>query len=1070
MRKWTFILLCLAALLGCSRELEPAEVVDPDGEPVAGEKITLKFSVSGDQLGPLTKALGEESPLKTLHLAVFGRSGYLKEYVQATPIPPEKIEDYEYLDLVGDPQSVDQYQFTAELTLTDNYRIVHFVGNGPSVLNFGYADDVLRKLLSDNGETAYWQMRVLENGVRAKKSTSKEDYEDVHGNTVTYGDFIDNDGNLITDGRYVPTEETVRGLQEVPLIRNWAKIVVEKYTEGGNDPYFTPYSYAVINTPTKGSVAPYSSQTKGFIENYEKQSYTDLQDAGYPANLPAGTTFDNTIPSHVDFLNGTNGVTLCSNPNHAVYLYERPKPTEELPPTAVIVYGYYDNPDDPQHSKEYYYYKVDLMVDREYYPVFRNFKYKIQIKKILTQGHHTPEAAASSAGSADVSADINARHLADISDGQGRLIIDPQMAFTFTSPQTDYQRIMVYFINDISSEEDAAFMDGTVTVQALSMPYGEDPLIPEDPEDTPLEERHLWIDPPIPPEDEHGNANANVGWRVIHLTTIDYLPTTPRTQTIRVTGIHENGTLYRDIEITLQNYQKMQVNCVQDAIPNEKGSSLALSVSIPDGLNQSMFPLEFKVEPQAMTLTPDGNKANNNLPVHWGNSIADDASGKQCFYFLRTIDWTEYRSLPLTVDEEDNRLRTFTCYFKSNRDESKTTIWVDNEYFEKDSDSFDNYVMSTFRNLAYTTSIPCAEGKTVGIQFYVRRYATGDHAGEYPWITFSVLEGLIPDPVSSFTLDDETGLYSFQPTADLVQVGFKTTGSSGEVGITLSADQYEDKHLSFYTFKDVWIWEGKRLTKDQRWSNAAFGRVNKDNNKSLLIGYVEDEDMVNTPVSAINLQNLTVISKSNTFPTTPSGPVSYYGEDTYHELELLTVSGTNPVSFTLSSPGYVEKTVTYKRFNGNIFKKNGDAIFTTADLIGKGLKDTQKIVTVSAGSDVKIEFSDFSNVISSEGVIFTGREEPYTITVTPKNTEYSLFFLQLELNVRYDWTGTVTSNPGVVERYPGNRNQIVWRALDSDYSGIPRNFAVQITFTVPEGENLCINGFLPQLYKGTLYN
>ena len=79
MKKWMLIGLLFLPLLACEREWEPevvAEEADPQGE------VTVTFTVPADQIP--TKALGEDPSLETMHLAIFGSSGYLKQYVPAT--------------------------------------------------------------------------------------------------------------------------------------------------------------------------------------------------------------------------------------------------------------------------------------------------------------------------------------------------------------------------------------------------------------------------------------------------------------------------------------------------------------------------------------------------------------------------------------------------------------------------------------------------------------------------------------------------------------------------------------------------------------------------------------------------------------------------------------------------------------------------------------------------------------------------------------------------------------------------------------------------------------------------
>ena len=83
MRKFfPHIFILLLALLACTREADYVPVGE-DGAPDG--RVTVTFSVLTEH-NPDTKALGEETNLNTdrMYLAVFGGSGYFKEYIHAT--------------------------------------------------------------------------------------------------------------------------------------------------------------------------------------------------------------------------------------------------------------------------------------------------------------------------------------------------------------------------------------------------------------------------------------------------------------------------------------------------------------------------------------------------------------------------------------------------------------------------------------------------------------------------------------------------------------------------------------------------------------------------------------------------------------------------------------------------------------------------------------------------------------------------------------------------------------------------------------------------------------------------
>jgi len=655
MKKIVYSLLLLLAVLGCVPELPVQPVPIDEGYP-EGAKVTVRFAVSTGDVMPATKDLGETHELDSLYLAVFGSSGYLKEYVKA--------------ELLGDFSSSDTVQFKATLTLSDKERSIHFIGNGPSTVDFGYDTDILPELLSANGGQAFWQMK--DNVIIA--------------------------GNKEGDS-YEPTAETMAQFQDIALIRNFARIELS----ADDSAYFHPEWYAVFNVPAKGAVVPFYNG--GFIKDYQNHSFEGIADTlGYPGSLPDSTDFVQT-PDQWDVLKVADNAT--------VYMYERPVPTNEALPTYLIVYGEYDNPHDEAHRGDHYYYKIDFMEGGEYYPILRNFKYQIHINKILSIGHVSPEAAAASAGSADVSADIRTSHLNDISDGEARLVVQPWMAQTFIKKQTNNSVLHVKFFDDaMSSEPNMVY--SAVRCSTLSMPAGQEDVI-----------ESYSIGYP------YQASGTDKGWRTVTFTTKEPgAPGTPsRTQVLRISGTYktatnETRTLYRDVQITLQPLQQMQLTVespddLGEGVPREMAQTIRLHVGIPVGLAESMFPIHFTIEPEDMSLTPDNQAENNNLPVSANTSISDHAeyAGKRAFQFSRTLTYEEYKTLPQSLDLDGEPIRTFTCHFKTTRRDNATTIWVANEYFSKAHVSYSNTPAVKLRYFYVQAREDIVDNCTVKLQF-----------------------------------------------------------------------------------------------------------------------------------------------------------------------------------------------------------------------------------------------------------------------------------------------------------------------------------------------------------------
>lgn len=1046
----------MLAVCSCVNPLQESE---PSAYP-EGAKVTVRFTVAAEGIAP-TKAqeLGEDEALQSLHLAVFGSSGYLKEYVAATP--GGVVGSIDFQD-PNDPEKITNvplYSFSAELTLTDSKRIIHFIGNGPSTLSFGYADAVLSSLLSTSGARAYWQMMTVD-GIKAKTSDSA--YEDQNGRAVEIGDYIDENGNRIINGEgYVVSPDTQDQFKEVPLVRNWAKIVVEADTNNNNDPYFEPISYAVVHVPDRGTLAPHSAATNGFIQDYQKKTYLDIVDLGYPANLPPKTVINDDIPdiedftywdqeieghgdpAEVDGVGWRNGVAPAGRYG-AVYLYERPVPSDQLPPTFVIVYGKYLNPEDTANKGKKCFYKIDLMTDRKYYPVYRNFQYRILIHSILSFGHPTPAAAAAAAGSADVSADINARHLPDISDGHRRLAVQTWMAKTFTHAQDDNTELSVYFMSDVPSDQPD--MDpASVTLEVLPMKRGVDPVITD-----------CRIDPP-----------SENGWRSIHFTT-NGPSNTIRSQTLRITGTGGGESIYRDVVITIQNIQPMNVRCSSTRIQTVKGSPVELFVSIPDGLPESMFPLEFRIEPEAMTLSP----ANDNLPVEYGESIS--GNGKSTFHYIKTLDRDEYLALPTELDESDNMWRRISCHFISNRDDSSTRIWVRNkDYFDPASTLLKNYSDKSFWDLRFLEPIK----RNLAHQNLTLAFEVASDPDQGMPVVELTLDGLIPEAREDLPLpEDFTQVsdisYRFTPTAAHVQLPFYTTDADGEVYLQLSAADYESQSLRTHHFtlmRGNGFLDAHGMATIGGWSNVVYGKINSVKNKNVLFGYYDDPDALNPRINLIGLESNELTRKvPATYPWTPAGPRSADGDPRYHELEFQSALDDEyqNIDFVLSSPGYLEVEAKALRFRGQIYTyQNTD--LNSNNVKGSPLALSNVDMGDKSNEKTTVTFTGDGFSVSDKGVTLAAGQTG-TITITNNHPEtYRLFYVQFNVNANgkkqlLPKMDACVVPVGSLEKYPGAANQLMWFLPDGQGSQLENR---TITITAEEDRPTVIKGIVIKLFK-----
>ena len=240
------VMLAVAGLSSCLKEERFAQEERPaveagDDAPVG--KVKVRFTVGMPQMEAIldTKAETRDSipNLNTMHVAVFGGSGYLKQYTQANLVEsPTTTGKENFYNATDDCY----YTYEVELWLTNSSIKVHFIGNGPETLRFDYEASTIPEMYksdTDDRTDAYWQRIEIPNGIRAKAATqafidskthitNSEYYTDSNNQKVYVGDFIDADDNKITNGTgYLVAQETLESMSNIKLIRNFSQIVVD---------------------------------------------------------------------------------------------------------------------------------------------------------------------------------------------------------------------------------------------------------------------------------------------------------------------------------------------------------------------------------------------------------------------------------------------------------------------------------------------------------------------------------------------------------------------------------------------------------------------------------------------------------------------------------------------------------------------------------------------------------------------------------------------------------------------------------------------------------------------------
>lgn len=427
----SFAVALLFSFTGCTEV--PDDIFD-EHEVVLTEGGKATFTFTPDFLQtPETKALGKLPDVKNIYFAVFDAAGYkLSEYAEAVP------NSYATTNWNPDnPSSSDVYSYSVELTITDQPRIIHIIANAPESLPYGTEDEVIGALYTtlDAPETAkkadgttftgtdrkdaYWCRLYLKDGVWAEPdpatATSDPDY------TTKYTKYMG----------------VVNKLKEAKLVRNFTQLTMTNY----DDNHFQLTGFWLTNVPDLGSVAPYNRNTRKFVENFnEYDNVDDLRGTGagqgnyqgfFPANASlvsiAGTAGWQSAPVPATSALGKTktavGTSLTDQHNgSSAYCYEREIPKSD--PLYIIVEGKYRVNSTDSWPTNPTYYKIDLKdANNVYFPIIRNFNYRINISEVHRAGAATVEGALSAAPSGDIDTSLDMLGLTNISDGVSQIFV-----------------------------------------------------------------------------------------------------------------------------------------------------------------------------------------------------------------------------------------------------------------------------------------------------------------------------------------------------------------------------------------------------------------------------------------------------------------------------------------------------------------------------------------------------------------------------------------------------------------------------------------------------------------------
>ena len=409
----------------------------------------------------------------------------------------------------------------------------------------------------------------------------------------------------------------LKQINELYLIRNFAKVSVHASLEN-----FQIEGFVVLNNTTAGTVAPYLGKADQPFADFNLES-----DDPYAAVAEVQGYVGNRRGELNDAVPATSLFT-----NEAKYVYERPQ-VDTDDPAYILVKAHYT--DAVNEESDTYYYKIDIVRQdpdtklNTYLNLYRNFFYDMTITDVRGAGYTNLRDAMNGAASNNISASVEVSEVTSIEYDNHRLTVDENDVI-WVEKMEHY--IGFEYLSSISPREES---------DDVAVSY----------------EENEYLDFSIDYSNHRIVAKPKGPW-----------PTSMQRIELVLYTTDDTG-LSRNITVRLREPFTFNASCIEE-IPAEVGAEQTVTITLPEELPNSAFPLEFYIEPIKKTIYPDASQ--NSLPVR----LHENSS----FDYVATITQAQY---------EDSR--TFEFHFLSNIAESATDIKVSSDLFaEHDLLSFTN--------------------------------------------------------------------------------------------------------------------------------------------------------------------------------------------------------------------------------------------------------------------------------------------------------------------------------------------------------------------------------------------
>lgn len=403
-RLTTYIAVAASLALGaCSEETLRPDVPDAGGE----EGVRVSIAIP-DMPRLATRAFGD-TPAADLKLTVFEfemgsdpTNTFLTKIYKAETLTQTNVANGATVDFrIND------------LLMTESPRVLHFVV-APQHLDARYASEavVFSNLSVRDNSQAYWGRVEFPSGY----------------------------GTVDKDMKPQLTDEAKQKLTSVNVLRNFAKVSVEVATAATSN--FQLTGFELVNVPTSGTIAPYNTGRQEFPQMFDDAGkmlgYLAVAgngsgQQGYSGIMPANCGFRNLEENFSPVADGGRPAWSTRD----AYLYEHP--FESTRRTYVILQGNYRP--TTTDAWQTCYYKIDLVRLNEesgmteYYDILRNYDFHINVTGVSAPGASTASEAISGVSYNNISADVDARDMLQISDGANIVEVSKtNIIFTNTTP------------------------------------------------------------------------------------------------------------------------------------------------------------------------------------------------------------------------------------------------------------------------------------------------------------------------------------------------------------------------------------------------------------------------------------------------------------------------------------------------------------------------------------------------------------------------------------------------------------------------------------------------------------